>query len=625
MKYLVGYCQAVALVIGVVGIGFTQIPFECNGKMFRTIEKDDGSELQEFSFNDNTSNASFERRAFFPRKKINAICFRPQDNLIYGVLLGEPYGLCRIDGANNLTRLTDLPLPPQLLFVAGDISPDGRYLVLLGFSNYEPNNVLALVDLEDKDYQTTLLPVAITGRAKSISCADIAFHPTTGILYGYNHKDHRLMTIDIENQRIDNTVFAEADQRIGVVPTIFFDATGRLFGMGADEKYLGHRILIEFNLSDGQIIQHQPFGIEGNQDGCSCPYQIHVLNKISNRRNYRCTEVQFDVVIINRTPFDQSEILLRDTFPKGLTIKKINNNPFGGRVISGVGSNILSIDGLLIPQGTDTIKVTLDVDSKILPGFYQNQVALHNLDLLSQNQSKILLSDDPETDQYNDPTGFFINHLNIDLGGDQLVLCKGSQLLIDPQILGAETYLWNTGDETPTLLIDEPGFYSLTVNTYCEEAYGRVTVVEDDLSVNITPDISLEEGEQAILRATVQSESPIAYVLWSEEPGEPTLRCRTCPEAEISANRENKYSVRVRNQNGCQQNANIRLNLHGFEYYAPNVFSPNQDGQNDVFYLQGIRDYSIEEFHIYGPVGQHSLQSKKWSSKYTIFWLGWDE
>lgn len=608
MNYLAKIGQAIVIAWGGIGMSLAQIPFECNGKMFRSIEKDSGSQLQEVTFQREDKSLHIEDIAFFPGYKVNGVCFRPDDNMIYGVLLGETYRLCRIDGGYNLTKLAELPLPPQLLFVAGDISPDGRYLVLLGFSHNEPKNLLALVDLEDPNFTTTMLPVGITGNATSISCADIAFHPTTGELYGYNHRDHRIIKVDIENQIIDNTTYPEEKVKYGVVPTIFFSPSGHLYGFGTESNNYTKRYFMEFNLKNGQITQHQPMGFEGNQDGCSCPFQLKVLNKIEQRAIFPCTTVDFDIVIINRTPFDFADITFRDTFPEGIKIVDVNRNPFEGGPLNGTPSNVLAIDHMIIPQGVDTINLTVEINRDISIGYHQNQVALSNLDMETIAPGGVLLSDDPGTTITNDPTEFVIVPLTVDFGGTELPKCPGAPLLLDPNINGALKYEWNTGEETPAILVDEPGNYKLDVYTSCGEASAWVSVYEDELNIHLDNELTLEEGERVQLQPKISSKSPIQFTNWTELPGRNTLECRTCPEPHLTATASNRYELEVKNQNGCTRKALVDISINSFNHYTPNVFSPNADGKNDIFYIQGQKVYNLEAFRIFDRWGNLLFQ-----------------
>lgn len=583
-------------------LSFCQAPFDCNGRIFRVLEEQGGSTFQEIRIDYDNQKAEFEDLAFFSGLQLNGMCYRPADNLIYGVQLGPEYKLFQLDANFSLQTLAPLPLPTNLLFVAGDISPDERYLVLLGFSLEEPGNLLALVDLESETYETTLLPLATTGSESSIACADIAFHPSTNILYGYDHSGQRLSTIDINRRLIDNTSYPRINSPKGNVPSLFFDAFGNLFGIGSAESTLTNRSLFRFDTNTGKSTLYQNYGYERNQDGCSCPYRIHLLNRVSRREAFPCTQITFTLTMINRSPAPQTGINLRDTFPEGSYIVSIEENLSGGIIESGVGSNILYIRDIRLPVGKDSIRIVLNLEEGIPGGPVYNRAILDNVGLASNAEASEILSDDPTTVAFNDPTLFTIRPLDINFGDGPFVICAGQSLVLDPGINGAETYEWSTGSREPTLEVEAPGYYGLTVSTPCGFTHKEVWVSEDNLYLELGPDIIAEPGESLVLAPDIQSSSPLAYLFWSENSGH-TLSCNTCETPEVFPLETGLYRLEISNLNGCTAEDNLSIIVLPFHYYAPTAFSPNGDQINDLFLLYGRRDFAIRHFRVFDRWG----------------------
>ena len=571
-----------------IGVAISaQVPFECDGRMFRVMEQGAGTVLQEVVIDYQSRKANYLDLNKYIGMKVNGICYRPADNMIYGVLLGPVYGLCRIDGSYVIERLRDLPLPSNLLFVAGDISPDERYLVLLGYSPEEPTNLLALVDLESPDYDTQILPLFTEDTRESILCADIAFHPTTGTLYGYNHKHKRLVTIDLARRSVNNTRFPETTNLKGNMPTLFFDAFGNLFGIGSNSEFVSNRILYSFDLETGLARQEQVYGYQGNQDGCSCPYKINVLNEINQSTVFPCTVAEFDITIINRSPFEHTGVTLTDTFPTGMTIQAIVRNPFGGKVLSGVGTNILNIDNMELPLGVDTLTLMVEVPEDLRPGLYRNQVFLKNVSFVEDSTGDVIVSDDPKTVLYNDPTKFQVSGLQVNFGEDELLLCPGDTIVLDPNINGAEEYLWNTGETQPVIPVHRAGYYELSVTTGCQEAVGGVQVQEASVELDLGRDIVIESGEQIELVPSLFSERPIRYYFWTETGNGQTLDCNTCESVLVAPTQDQHYQLEIANDIGCRVRDLVAVEVAGFRTLAPNAFSPNGDGRNDVFFSTG--------------------------------------
>jgi gliding motility-associated-like protein len=83
------------------------------------------------------------------------------------------------------------------------------------------------------------------------------------------------------------------------------------------------------------------------------------------------------------------------------------------------------------------------------------------------------------------------------------------------------------------------------------------------------------------------------------------------------------YSVTVSDNNGCSssnsfvlQDPNIPCLIYPNHIYVPNVFSPNNDGQNDILFVRGENVSSIE-FIIYNRWGNKIFESTSLSN-------GWD-
>lgn len=583
---------------------FAQTPFDCSGRMFRVVEQDGGTAFEEIKLFSETQAVDFESLAFMPNVSLNGICYRPKDHLIYGLELGETYQLVQIDANYRLRTLKELPLPNQFLFVSGDISPDGRYLVLLGFSPQEDNNLLAMVDLEDPDYHTELSVLGTSTSGEAIFCADVAFHPTTGTLFGFDHREGRLLKIDIDRQLIDDQTYPTTDNLRGNMPSIFFNAEGRLFGIAAPNNQALNRTFYEFDIAKGTATNLQQLGIEFNQDACSCPFEVNFYNRVSTRKAFPCTSIQFTISIVNQSPFVQRGLQLRDTFQSGIEIESIRYPNFSGRIQSGIGSNILALDGFDVPIGTDSIEVLLRVPPSVEIGTFTNQAYLYNVNTDRDGPPEMRISDDPETAQVQDPTYYEVRDLEVNFEEEFPVLCPGETLSIDVGIEGAQAYKWSTGANTSTIEVSQPGIYDVEVTTGCGSVTGSIYVDQDDLRLDLGDAIKeAEEGAWLGLSPDVNSFSDIQSYYWTASDDQIELACWTCSEVEVPAQEGVSYYVAVTNENGCQATDSLRVNVRPFSFFAPTAFSPDGNGQNDQFLLFGKKDFTILNFSVYNRWG----------------------
>jgi gliding motility-associated-like protein len=600
LQSLLGVC----LVFLSISLGYSQKPFDCNGKMYRVVERNGGSALEKINLSPAEEVViDFEELQFFAQKQLNGICYNPVDNLIYGLELGENYRLFRIDANFDLSILKTLDLPRAFFFVAGDISPDGRYLVLLGFSQKEKYNILVKVDLQAPDYPLTIQQLVTTG-SEAIYCADIAFHPTTQQLFGFDHKAGRLVTIDPQKGIIDNTFYPILDDLSGNMPSLFFDPYGRLYGIAIPSPRQESRRLYTFNIESGASRELAYLGPESNQDACSCPFTVNLYQRVSLRKAFPCTALTFTIRLVNRSPFLQANLRLRDTLARDLIIEEILYNPFEGRILSGPGTNVLAIDGFDLPIGTDSIVFRVSVPEGSQEGQYASQARLYNIQLEAGGEPQIRLSDDPQTAVEGDPTRYEIAPLEILFAEDFPVLCAGETVALSPQVEGAVDYHWSTGDTEPTLMLSQAGWYEVSVSTACGTASGGIYVEQDQLELQLsTSQIEVERGSTVELAARIQHSYTPASLLWQSRGTAPLPDCLTCEVISVPVPEDAIYQVSAVNTNGCSDQAEVNIRTGGFAFYAPTAFSPDGNGHNDLFHLFGKFDFDILQFSVYDRWG----------------------
>ncbi|MCB0667587.1 MAG: hypothetical protein KDC80_17280 [Saprospiraceae bacterium] len=440
-----------------------QNPFNCHGRIFRVLEQQGGSMLQELVSNQ-MEEFLFEDLRFFPSRRINAIGFRESDGHIYGLLLGEQYTLCRIDAGFELQEIRTLgALPPNLLFVASDISPDNRYMVILGYSPEEPGNLLALIDLESSDFNLDLYSLGSDSDLSNVKCADIAFHPTTGQLYGYDHANYELVEIDINRKNLKRISTGSNESSIrGNVPSLFFDVDGNLYGIGSEREVLSNRSLILFSINSSSVKILKDLVFEGNQDACSCTASFQLFNSARNSSMINCTTNELKIEIRNFTGNTYSTTLT-DTFPSGVRITDMQTRMnYSG--VEGLGTNTLKINDLQISKTIDSIilQVFVEPDNPVLN--YANKVYLQSDEVLPGINRKSIGSDDPATLAINDATWLEFRDLDFRFEKDTYFLCQDDSLFLSADI-AADYFVWSTGSIEPAIWVTKPGTYQITEKT----------------------------------------------------------------------------------------------------------------------------------------------------------------
>ncbi len=608
--------------IACVTCSYGQEPFECNGRSYRVLSADEGTYLQSIQQDDQNETVSFQNLHFYPEIEINAIAYHPTQNVIYGILQTPPYRLCRIDATFELEILQTLPLDSELIFVSGDISPDQQHLVIFGFGDTNTENIVALIDVQNGEYDTQVLTLQTSNPNQPyIYCADIAFHPTTGKLFGFDFRNGRLVTLDIGTRSIDNDTYGLSSIVVGNVPSIFFTDKGELYGIGTNlQEETENRGYYRFDLSNGQPEILQELEIERNQDACSCPFRIKLLNKIEERKNATCTDIVFELTMINRTLSDQTNLSLTTTYPEGLTIENISPFDFDGTIVEGVGGHRLNISDIYLPIGEHSFKVSLSIDENMSLGNFENQVLLNGLQL-QDSELDSLLSDDPVTAVPNDATEFSIEDLDTTLDHQFFGICNGDETRIHAGIFGANSYEWSTGETTEEIIVDTEGDYEVTITTECDETVALATVSLDEINLELGDEKSIEFGETLILEPTYTSDSPILSFNWESDNNE-SLICPSCKYLDIQPSSDTQVNLCMENETGCNVCDRLAIKVVGIDIYAPNIFNPSLGGINSTFFLQGNLPFSIADLIIYDRWGNRMFQKKNFEANQPED--GWD-
>lgn len=174
---------------------------------------------------------------------------------------------------------------------------------------------------------------------------------------------------------------------------------------------------------------------------------------------------------------------------------------------------------------------------------------------------------------------------------------------------GGTTYLWLP----PTGLNDNTIYNPIATPHYttkytviaklagCIADTQYVTVTIYPLpTVDAGPNQRVMAGTTANLRATGTN---ITSYLWS--PGE-TLSCTDCAAPVASMSVMTTYYVDVLSEHGCRASDSVRVILYcdNSQVFIPNAFTPNGDGENDVFYPRGAGLKTIRAFRIYNRWGE---------------------
>ncbi len=135
------------------------------------------------------------------------------------------------------------------------------------------------------------------------------------------------------------------------------------------------------------------------------------------------------------------------------------------------------------------------------------------------------------------------------------------------------------------------------------------SIVYTDFRISILqPIINIYRGEEVTIATQVQGE-PYRSIQWNPST---YLSCTNCPEPTFKSNTNGKYQVKITSTYECLDSADVEINVFYQKRLAiPNVFTPDDDGLNDVFYIiAGTEVKALRSFQIFNRWGEKVYEAR---------------
>jgi gliding motility-associated-like protein len=579
------------LFFGCLSQAFTQKPFNCRGQYYLSLTRSNiqSSGLYEVKISPDGQKISLDTISSGLGMVLNAMGYRITDNFIYG--MDPNRARLRRVGSDGVSVDLGIPegIPIGPLYYAGDVTPDGRYLLLIGLSG--TSTQIVKVDLEDPNFKCSFVPL----QDKTVRIVDVAFDPFTGILYGHDFGNARLVTVNPETGAVQTDFVKQP--LVFQLGALFFDSFGNLYGYGSygnstEDKF----IKVDKKTGNMTLLAQGP--VSAGQDGCACPFTLELQKTVIPQTAHPCTEVTYSFILSNVSGATRTGIVLMDSFPDHIVCKKVLRNPFGGNV--SVSQRGFSISEMRVPVGIDTIRVLAEV-SEVADGIYRNQAVLSGLPAAL---GTFTLSDNPGTLADKDATDLLIVPSGIDEITTDFTSCRGDSVLFDGKIYG-HSYRWNDGSVQASRNLKSPGIYTATIKNVCRETLLTVSVSDQLLSINIPQDsLSVELGDSISFDPEYFSTNAIKGFEWISV-NNPDVSCKVCPTAGVTPLRNGAFIITMVDIDGCLVSDTVFIRVSkNTDVFTSNIISANGDGYNDVFFIQGKpKAYNIEKLEIYDRWG----------------------
>lgn len=325
----------------------------------------------------------------------------------------------------------------------------------------------------------------------------------------------------------------------------------------------------------------------------TCPFTIEMDHEVlPNDTFFPCSEVTFRFVLRNDSGEDRHNILFTDTLPAGFTFESVLSNPFGGQLVTGTAPQIISIKDLLLKEGADTLDILVRA-GEVIPGIYKNRAYIHNIPLV---MGPFRMSDDPNTINFDSTTMYLRGSQH-----DSVTLTEKICINTPHALNGGQfgyNFLWENGSTDSILIVQDTGLYLLQVLDGCFPTKVYWNVVEGGrIHIFGQDNYAIHQGETIDLMPQYVVTGDTLLFSWND-PAPGSLSCPDCPQTSATPLNDITYTFSI--DNGiCTDTAFYIVKVDKTRrVYTGNIFSPNDDGNNDFFFLQSPDAGAIKLFTI---------------------------
>ncbi|HXP48581.1 MAG TPA: gliding motility-associated C-terminal domain-containing protein, partial [Bacteroidia bacterium] len=156
-------------------------------------------------------------------------------------------------------------------------------------------------------------------------------------------------------------------------------------------------------------------------------------------------------------------------------------------------------------------------------------------------------------------------------------------------------YVWSTGATTSSIIVpvNKDSTYFVVVKQGCADTGFYTVNVIPGSGIKVCCDTTIAYGGTASLTAS----GAVSYV-W--QPSN-SVNCN-CSSVTVNPGENTTYTVIGTDVNGCLNVDTVTVDIACASYFVPNVFTPNNDGQNDNFLIKayGYSSYHIEIYDRWG-------------------------
>ncbi len=174
---------------------------------------------------------------------------------------------------------------------------------------------------------------------------------------------------------------------------------------------------------------------------------------------------------------------------------------------------------------------------------------------------------------------------------------------------GARSYVWSPDNTLNAGNIPNPVAKPSVTTSYKVIGYEGSCIPDTDIvNIVVHPRPTVKAlGEATIISGTTtvlqSSGTLIKKFLWT--PAQ-SLSCSDCPDPTASPTKTTVYTIKAYTEFGCVDSDAVKVTVlcDESQLFIPNTFTPNGDGQNDVFFPRGDGIDKVKSVRIYNRWGE---------------------
>lgn len=201
------------------------------------------------------------------------------------------------------------------------------------------------------------------------------------------------------------------------------------------------------------------------------------------------------------------------------------------------------------------------------------------------------------------------------------IICYGQSKRLD--VSGASQYEWAPAHGLSSNNAGSPLAQPDTTTTYrvigtdemgCFKDTGFVTLTVYPIpKVEAGDNKTVVIGQSVTIKPTISKD--VTQVTWAPQTNV-ISSTNDLPDLTVKPKETRQYTIEVKNNGGCKATDNVTVFVicNGTNIFMPNLFTPNNDGVNDVFYPRGTGIYKIKNLRIYGRWGETIFEKNNFNS-----------